>query len=96
MKKVVISGLLLSSVISASWAESRTVTLSVPGMNCRLCPVTVRKALEKVDGVEQTQVNYDSRTATVIYDDKKVDVVKLTRATKDAGYPSEVIAKDNP
>ena len=93
MKQYVIVGLLLSSLAGVVWAESRTVTLSVPSMNCRMCPITVSKALEKVEGVEQAQVDYDSLTATITYDDKKADVRTLIQATKEAGYPSNVIEK---
>ena len=32
-------------------AATKTVTLSVPGMNCAACPITVKKALGKVPGV---------------------------------------------
>jgi len=33
-------------------AVQRTVVLSVPSMNCAACPITVRKALEKISGVQ--------------------------------------------
>lgn len=97
MKKYMFIGLILTALVaSAAWAESRTITLSVPGMNCRMCPITVRKALEKVEGVEQAQVDYDNKTATVIYDDEKADAMKLTQATKDTGYPSKVVMEEKP
>jgi mercuric ion binding protein len=64
------------------------VTLSVPSMDCPVCRVTVKKALTKVLGVNQAEVNFDQRQATVTFDDAKTNVEALTRATKDAGYPS--------
>ena len=70
------------------WAASKTVTLSVPTMDCPVCPITVKKALTKVPGVSQTNVNFDKRQAIVTFDDTKTSVDALTRATKDAGYPS--------
>ncbi len=70
------------------WAASKTVTLSVPTMDCPVCPITVKKALTKVPGVSQTSVNFDKRQAIVTFDDTKTSVGALTRATKDAGYPS--------
>jgi len=39
----------LSQNVSA--AESKTITLNVPGMTCKFCPITIRKALKKVSGV---------------------------------------------
>jgi mercuric ion binding protein len=73
-----------------AWAATKTVTLSVPGMTCSACPITVKKALSKVDGVIKTDVNLDKKEAQVTFDDAKTKVEKLTEATKDAGYPSSV------
>ena len=41
-------------------AATRTVTLSVPGMTCALCPITVKTALTRVKGVTKADVNFDS------------------------------------
>jgi len=80
----------LAVVVAPVWAATRTVTLSVPGMTCAACPITVKKALSKVDGVSQTVVSFDTREAIVTFDDARTSVQKLTAATKDAGYPSGV------
>lgn len=69
-------------------AAMQTVTLSVPGMNCAACPITVKLALNKVDGVSQVDVNYPDREAVVSFDDNLTSVEALTQATGDAGYPS--------
>jgi len=93
MKKLFASlplAVVLAVVVAPVWAVNRTVTLSVPGMTCAACPITVKKALSKVDGVSQTVVSYDIREAIVTFDDAKTNVQKLTAATKDAGYPSGV------
>ncbi|MGC9159545.1 MAG: cation transporter, partial [Terracidiphilus sp.] len=46
---------MLAAPVSA-FAATRTVTLSVPGMTCPVCPITVRKALREVPGVEKVDV----------------------------------------
>ena len=63
-------------------------------MNCAMCPITVRKALEKVEGVTQANVDYETKSAVVVYDDQKTSVSLLTKATEDAGYPSTEIKQD--
>lgn len=73
---------------AAAFAESRTVTLEVPGMTCSTCPITVRKALKAVNGVERVAVTYESKEAVVTFDDAKASVERLRQATRDAGYPS--------
>ncbi|MBE0615181.1 MAG: mercury resistance system periplasmic binding protein MerP [Burkholderiales bacterium] len=70
------------------WAAPKTVTLSVPTMDCPVCPITVKKALVKVPGVSHAKVNFDKRLATVTFDDAKTTIDALTDATKNAGYPS--------
>ena len=71
-------------------AEQKTVVLSVPGMNCSTCPITVRKALEKVAGVGRVKATLEPPEATVTFDDAKTGLEKLMEATKQAGYPSSV------
>jgi len=75
-----------------AWAAPKTVTLSVPSMYCPVCPITVKKALIKVPGVSQVEVSLAKHRATVTFDDAKANVAMLTRATKDAGYPSTLAA----
>ncbi len=75
---------------SAVYAAPRTVTLDVAGMTCVTCPITVKKALSRVEGVEAVDVNFRQKRATVTFDDARTTVDALTRATADAGFPSSV------
>ncbi len=59
-------------------------------MTCAACPITVKQAISRVDGVNKVNVNFDKREAVVIFDDAKASVQKLTHATENAGYPSSV------
>lgn len=86
-----IAALLL--VASSVWAAPKTVTLNVPGMTCSACPITIKKALKKVNGVSKVDVEFEKREAVVTFDDAKTTVAALTKATKDAGYPSTVKGK---
>ena len=71
------------------WAATRTATLDVPGMTCSTCPITVKKALNKVSGVSKVDVSFEKKQAIVTYDDAKTNVGTLVKATTDAGYPSK-------
>lgn len=86
--KMLFASLALAAVIAPVWAATRTVTLAVPGMTCAACPITVKKSLLKVEGVSKVDVGFEKREAVVTYDDAKTSVQKLTKATEDAGYPS--------
>ena len=90
MKKLV-TVLALSAALSApAWAATQTVTLSVPGMTCASCPITLKKALNKLEGVENIEVNLEKKEALITFDDAKTTVEALLEATKNAGYPSTV------
>ena len=83
--------LVLTSAASFSaMATVQTVTLDVPGMNCSSCPITVKKALSKVNGVQQVKANLEKREAVVTFDDKQTSAEKLSLASTNAGYPATV------
>lgn len=87
MQKIMAS-IALVLVSGTALAAAQTVTLSVPGMNCPVCPITVKKALEKMDGVKKVKVEFEPREAKVTFDDAITTPDKLMQATTDAGYPS--------
>jgi mercuric transport protein len=69
-------------------ASSQQVTLSVEGMTCSSCAITVRKALKGVAGVYDAKVTYEPARAVVRFDPAQATVEDLTQATTKAGYPS--------
>ena len=87
LASVLILGL---AFVAPTWAAIKTVSLVVPGMTCATCPITVKRALNKVDGVTRVEVNYEKKEAVVTFDDTRTAVKTLTDATTNAGYPSTV------
>ena len=73
---------------SHALAANKTVTLRVPGMTCSACPITVKKALQKVKGVEKVTATFQPKEAVVTFDDSKTTLEQLREATANAGYPS--------
>jgi periplasmic mercuric ion binding protein len=90
VKKLAVLIALVCAIGTPAWAATKTVTLSVPGMTCAACPITVKTALSKVSGVEKARVSFENREAVVTFDDAKTTVEALTKATKGAGYRSTV------
>ena len=87
----IVFGLSLSAALPAMSAE-RTVSMSVEKMTCALCPVTVRIAMERVDGVQNVEVDYDAKTAIVTFDDTKTTVADVAQASTDVGYPATLVS----
>lgn len=77
----------------AALAEPQKVILHVPGMNCSLCPPTVKKALQRVPGFIDADVSLDTKRAVVRYDSEKTSPERLATAVSNAGYPAKVVAK---
>lgn len=90
MNKLVTLLALTAALSAPVGAATKTVTLSVPSMTCATCPITVKVALAKVEGVIEAKVTWEPKEAVVTYDDTKTTPAALTRATENAGYPSIV------
>ncbi|MFL0809225.1 MAG: mercury resistance system periplasmic binding protein MerP [Agarilytica sp.] len=89
MKKLTV--LLLSLFgINSVLAEEQQVELSLPTMNCAVCPITVKKALEKVEGVGFVEVTYKTKLATVKFENSLTSIDSLISATTNAGFPSSL------
>ena len=88
MRHSIASLLIALSPFAALAATPQTATLDVQNMTCELCPVTVKKSLEKVPGVSQAEVDFAKKTATVAFDADKTSASALVKATTDAGFPS--------
>ncbi len=76
-------------LIAPAWALPQTVTLNVSGMTCEACPITVKKALEKVPGVSKVEVRFEKKQVLATFDDAKTNTDALVKATTNAGYPSQ-------
>jgi mercuric ion binding protein len=71
-------------------ATAQSATFAVENMTCALCPVTVKKAMEKVNGVQSVRIDFDARTATVVFDPAVTSIEAIAAASADAGYPAAV------
>jgi mercuric ion binding protein len=83
---------LLSS--GGAGAAEKIVTLAIENMTCALCPLTVRKSLEAVEGVQAVKISLADETAVVTFDAEKTNIAALTAATTKAGYPSSLAQED--
>lgn len=80
----------LTIAASAYAAGAHNATLAVSNMDCATCPIAVRKALERVPGVESAKVDFKAKLAVVAFDPAKTKPEALVKATTDAGFPSTV------
>ncbi|WP_227010374.1 heavy-metal-associated domain-containing protein [Pelagibius marinus] len=69
-------------------ATLQSVTFTVDNMFCALCPVTVRKAMEGVEGVSSVEIDFEAKTAFVTFDPAITTAASIAAASSDAGYPA--------
>ena len=64
-----------------------TATYRVEGMMCAMnCPQKVNDSLNGVDGIKSCKVDFESKTATVIFDDEKNDPDKIAKTISKSTY----------
>ena len=78
-----------SDTLSQGVQTEQTVTFNIEKMTCGLCPITVRKAMEGVAGVQSVSVDFAAKTATAVFDSTVTDTQEIGTASGDAGYPAE-------
>ena len=68
-----------------------TKTMNIEGMMCMHCEATVKKALEKLEGVTEAKVSHEAGTAVVEMSTEVADDV-LKKAVEDKDYTVTGIA----
>lgn len=79
---------LAGETAAARTAATRTATFAIQNMTCALCPVTVKSAMERVHGVRSVHVDFDAKTATVVFDPQVATPQAIAAASTNAGYPA--------
>lgn len=67
-------------------SNSKEVTMQITGMTCAACSTRIEKVLNKMDGVEQANVNLAVETAKVQFDPNKITVADLESRVEKLGY----------
>ena len=93
MKKIAV---LLVVLLSFSIAKDDKINLIIEGMQCSYsCADKVTKVVENLKGVKDCEVDFANNTATVIFDNKRVDSQKIVDVLKKkTSYKVEVQTKN--
>ncbi len=71
---------------TAAQARLNHATLKLQGMSCAACANSIERAIARVPGVQQAQVNFGAALATVAYDPQQTDLKAIQSAVDAAGY----------
>ena len=89
MKKITI---IFVALVSLAIAKDNKVNLKIAGMQCSYsCADKVTKVVENIKGVKDCEVDFASSTATVVFDNKKLDSKEIVDVLKKkTSYKAEI------
>ncbi|MDF1525263.1 MAG: heavy metal translocating P-type ATPase [bacterium] len=65
---------------------TKTVTMGITGMHCASCASTIEKALSKLNGVSEANVNFAAESVMVRFDPASISLQDLEKTIVGAGY----------
>ena len=75
--------------------STESLDLSITGMSCNACAMSIEKGLNNLDGVSAT-VNFATESARVTFDPKKVDSDRMIEAVSSLGYGARLLQDTTP
>jgi mercuric ion binding protein len=88
MKKLITAVVLAATSAHVS-AATQTAVLSIPEMDCPACPLTLKMALNKIEGVDKVDVSYERKEAVVTFEDTQTTLKAIKAVLADLGYLAE-------
>lgn len=83
---IAILALIAVSIFNGAFsARSSEVVLSVTGLTSDQAAAKVEKALTRVEGVKSVKADVQSQTATIRFDESKIDALRLIEVVENLG-----------
>ena len=79
---------------SAIGLNNAQLAVSIPTMDCPACAVGIQGKLNKLEGIENTQITYENKKAIIAYDPKKINKQSILEAIESTGFPPEELKDD--
>lgn len=71
-----------------------TETISLGTVQCGMCERTIGKALDKLEGIKDYEIDIDGKKLTVTFNDGITDLSKIENAISKAGYDANETKAD--
>ncbi|MBX7152065.1 cation transporter [bacterium] len=85
---------IVAAVVTGQDKSNKETIINLPTIKCSMCVKTVKKAVGKLDGIVETNIDLDKKTATVKYDPAKVTVADIEKAITASGYNANESKRD--
>ncbi|MBP9820059.1 heavy-metal-associated domain-containing protein, partial [Candidatus Woesebacteria bacterium] len=66
--------------------DNHSLSLNIEGMHCASCANTIKRKLEKLDGVQSCVVNYGTEKAKIEFDPTKTSISQMNQEVGKLGY----------
>ena len=70
-------------------SDVKSETISVNGMTCLGCEVTLEKSISEIEGIIKVKASVKNDNVVLEYDQTKTDRGKIIKAIKEAGYQAK-------
>lgn len=67
-------------------SDSVNKTIKIEGMTCTACAKAVERAIRKLDGVVESNVNYATEKLSISYEPSNLSIIDIKKAIDKAGY----------
>ncbi len=74
--------------------DEKQLNYKVEGMTCAACAAAIERGLNKMDGVENANVNFATETLTILYDPEKLRTSDIKAKVEKLGYKLSDEAKN--
>lgn len=90
-----VAGVAFPQALFADSADTQPVletrSFRVENMTCATCPITVKKAMSRVDGVKSIDIDFQTATARVTYDPTLAEPQDIADASSAVGFAAAVL-----
>lgn len=69
--------------------NNKAESLNIIGMHCASCASTIKRKLEKLDGVDSCEVNFGTEKAKISFDSAKISIPQMNQEIAKLGYTLE-------
>ncbi|MDH3837758.1 MAG: cation transporter, partial [Desulfobacteraceae bacterium] len=66
--------------------SEQTITLPVTGMTCANCAANIERGLKKLEGVQNSNINFATENVILSFDPKKLRVRDVVENIEGSGY----------
>ncbi len=85
---------LMVFAVDMSAKDIKKVEIKTPTVQCDMCKKTIEKALNKLDGVISSDVDFEKKVTTVEYDAEQIELDDIREEISDVGYDADKVKKD--